>query len=158
MSSISTAPSSKIIISHECESPEESGWTKYFDDFFLSNNNNDHDQKCSISFSGADHSSSSLVSDAAIKKLTHDSTQAEEYGKELSFKKRKKIKTAFVDDALEDTATSPINGSDEEKGNSSGERDDRKELCFNERDSDLTKLKKKGLCLVPLSMMVNYLG
>ncbi|KAJ1389135.1 hypothetical protein SESBI_38549, partial [Sesbania bispinosa] len=93
MGSITKAPSSS----------EESGWTKYFEDFF--NNHNIDDKKCSISFSGVDYSSSSLVSDAA-KKLA-DNAQA--YRNTSSFQKRKKIKTTLVDDDLEDTASSPIN-------------------------------------------------
>ena len=113
MSSISKAPCPKNMTS---ESPEESGWTTYFDDFF--NNQNIDGHNCSImsNFSGVDSSSSSLVSDAAslaAAKLV-DGTQAEELSmtKEVnrsSFKKRKKIKTTFVDDALEDTASSPVN-------------------------------------------------
>lgn len=111
MSSISKAPSSKNMTS---ESPEESGWTTYFEDFF--NNRNIEDQECTMSFTGVDHSSSSLVSDAAslpAKKLA-DNGQAGEFpmnksGNKSSFKKRKKIKTALVDDTLEDTASSPVN-------------------------------------------------
>ncbi|XP_027344195.1 vascular-related unknown protein 1-like [Abrus precatorius] len=166
-------------MSGECESSEESGWTKYFDDFL--NNHNIDDHKCYVSFSGADHNtSSSLVSDAtplvAAKKL-NDSTQAKEHCNGSSLKKRKKIKTALVDDDLEDTASSPINSPKvlyenqlyqakqkeemelyQENGKTSGERDERKELCFNGSDSDHTELTKKGLCLVPLSMIVRYLG
>ncbi|RDY07423.1 hypothetical protein CR513_08466, partial [Mucuna pruriens] len=157
MSTISKAPSSKNMTT-QCNSSEESGWTKYFDDFF--NNHIIDDQKCSMSFSSVHSYSTSFVSDAAslvaTKKLT-DSTQAEEFGNGSSFKKRRKIKTALLDDALEDTATSPIKGS-KEKRNIPGEKDERKELGFNERDNDHTELKKKGLCLVPLSMIVKYLG
>ncbi|XP_020201985.1 vascular-related unknown protein 4 [Cajanus cajan] len=146
MSTKIKAPSS----TSECDSSEESGWTKYFEDFF--NDHNVDDQKCSMSFSGIDSTSfaSDAASLAATKKLTY-STQAEE----SSLKKRKKIKTAF-DDALEDTASSPIKGP-KEKGNTSGERDERKEVYFNGRDNDHAELKKKGLCLVPLSMIVKYL-
>lgn len=105
MSSRSKTPSNYIISS---ESSEESSWTKYFEDFFNNHNNidiNHDDEKCSVSFSDFDDGSSSLISDAAAKKLA-DCAQD---GMRLSFKKRKKIKTRLVDDDLEDTASSPIN-------------------------------------------------
>ncbi|KAI5412214.1 hypothetical protein KIW84_057042 [Lathyrus oleraceus] len=103
MSSISKSPLNNNMISFE--SSEESSWTKYFEDFF----NNDHNN-----IDGDDHdggsSTSSLVFDAAEKKLSDHSAQgAMEYNKRLSFKKRKKIKTSLVDHDLEDTASSPIN-------------------------------------------------
>ncbi|KAG4968871.1 hypothetical protein AAZX31_12G201500 [Glycine max] len=158
MSTISKDSSSSKNMTSECDSSEESGWTKYFEDFFDNHNiDDDDDQKCSMSsFSGVDsYYSTSFVSDSATKKLT-DNTQAEEYDHQSSLKKRKKIKTALVDDALEDTASSPIKGS-KEKRNTLGERDERKEMGFNEGDNDHTKLKNKGLCLVPLSMIVKYI-
>ncbi|XP_004487591.1 vascular-related unknown protein 4-like isoform X2 [Cicer arietinum] len=170
MSSRSKTPSNYIISS---ESSEESSWTKYFEDFFNNHNNidiNHDDEKCSVSFSDFDDGSSSLISDAAAKKLA-DCAQD---GMRLSFKKRKKIKTRLVDDDLEDTASSPINSPKiykakekeeidhlyQEKGNTLGERDEMKEVGFNEMDTsrDHTELNKKGLCLVPLSMVMNYLG
>ncbi|KAF3453508.1 hypothetical protein FNV43_RR03948 [Rhamnella rubrinervis] len=98
-----------------------------------------------------------------------------------SFKKRK-TKAAPAphhvvhDDALEDTATSTVcnlisqqletkpkergnmDMSHEERGNSSGHINEKSDqVGFVERESDYTGLKKKGLCLVPLSMVVNYL-
>ncbi|XP_059661059.1 vascular-related unknown protein 1 [Cornus florida] len=36
--------------------------------------------------------------------------------------------------------------------------DQRNEMNFDGKNNDCTDLKKKGLCLVPLSMLVNYLG
>ncbi|XP_061352834.1 vascular-related unknown protein 4-like [Gastrolobium bilobum] len=154
MSSVSKALSSNDI------STEESGWTMYFEDFF---NNHDDNHKCSMSFSGV-ATSSYHVSDASsmvAKKFAH-SKQVEEFsvnknGKRSSFKKRKNIITALVEDALEDTATSPLN-SPKEKGNTSRQRDEQKELSFNGRDSDCTELKKRELCVVPFSMVANYLG
>ncbi|XP_054817271.1 vascular-related unknown protein 1-like isoform X3 [Prosopis cineraria] len=95
--------------------------------------------------------------------------------KRLSFKKRKKDRATMVDDALEDTASSPLNSpkvlhenrSDkpkrmedirlsEEKRSISGEGEAKKEMGFMGRESDYTELKKRGLCLVPLSVVVNY--
>ncbi|KAL2328000.1 hypothetical protein Fmac_021427 [Flemingia macrophylla] len=113
MSSIAKAPPSS-------DDTEESGWTTYFDDFF---NNHVHNNKCSsMSLSGGVASSnSSHVSDAASlveKKVMSNSKHVEEEFcvnknvKRTSFKKKnnKDIITAFKnDDALEDTATSPLN-------------------------------------------------
>jgi hypothetical protein len=112
MSSISKAPSNNML---SFESSEESSWTKYFEDFFNNDHNNNiddyNDQKCSLnSFSAFDDGSYSLVSDAAEKKIVDQSAQGGmEYIKRLSFKKRKKIITSLVDHDLEDTASSPIN-------------------------------------------------
>ncbi|KAJ7948467.1 putative CTD small phosphatase-like protein 2 [Quillaja saponaria] len=145
------------------ESPEESSWTMYLEDFSF-NNNTEHN--CSIS------SSSSLVSDAAslaaknidnrdpVVDLCVDHKSFTK--KRLSFQKRKTKsytkEAALVDDALEDTASSPVNSP--KKGNGSGQTNDqRNEFGFDGRDDgDRTELKKRGLCLVPLSMIVNYLG
>ncbi|XP_054817270.1 vascular-related unknown protein 1-like isoform X2 [Prosopis cineraria] len=137
MSSISRAPSLSEV------ADEESGWTTYFEDFF-----NGGDEE----FSGIKNGK-----------------------KRLSFKKRKKDRATMVDDALEDTASSPLNSpkvlhenrSDkpkrmedirlsEEKRSISGEGEAKKEMGFMGRESDYTELKKRGLCLVPLSVVVNY--
>ncbi|XP_016169515.1 uncharacterized protein LOC107612224 isoform X2 [Arachis ipaensis] len=167
------------------ESPEESGWTTYFEDFF--NNNNNNHSYCSTILSNNNNNlsssvvdccccSSSLVSDAAslyATKFVDDTVQGnnKNNNKELSttmrlkkgsrsgsMKRNKNTRKGFIDDALEDTASSPLN-SPKEKGNGSGIRDERKELGFKKRDSDYTELNKKG-CLVPLSMHGNkvYLG
>ncbi|KAK4576254.1 hypothetical protein RGQ29_026989 [Quercus rubra] len=138
---------SKAIISKEetSEPAEESGWTIY---------------------SSLGLESPSLVSDAA--------SLAGKSSKRLSFKKRK-AKGVLVDDALEDTASSPVNspkvcnlaemdmnairnnntGISQEKS-VSGQIDERSGPSG--RDSDCTELKNRGLCLVPLSMLVNYFG
>ncbi|KAB5521651.1 hypothetical protein DKX38_025970 [Salix brachista] len=99
----------------------------------------------------------------------------------LSFKKRR-TKGALIDDSLEDTASSPVNSpkvyegmminqyrrNTNQKDNmeisldkGSGSRqqvDKRNDFDFLGGGGDNTALKKKGLCLVPLSMVVNYLG
>ncbi|EXB87687.1 hypothetical protein L484_000795 [Morus notabilis] len=104
----------------------------------------------------------------------------------LSFKKRK-TKDVLHDVALEDTASSPLNSpkvlnlvsqlGDKPKEKdyvmsntfenklgsaSSSRRDERRDeqlLVYSHgKESDCTNLKKRGLCLVPLSMLVNYLG
>ncbi|KAL7186480.1 hypothetical protein ACSBR2_028266 [Camellia fascicularis] len=140
---------------------EESSWTFYFEDFLCHNNN---DEKSSFS---SGYENPSLVSDAASaaaakKFLDKDDQVIGAFSwdrisdKNLSFKKRK-TKGGLVNDALEDTASSPVN-SPKEKGNTSGQTDERSELGIVGRDSDYTDLKKRGLCLVPLSMLSNYLG
>lgn len=96
------------------ESPEESGWTMYFEDFLA---NKEHSSSPSGNYGRASYGygSSSLVSDAASsagrKKLVDNDHVAvlslEKRCKKLSFKKRK-TKGAVVDDALEDTASSPV--------------------------------------------------
>ncbi|KAJ7981599.1 putative CTD small phosphatase-like protein 2 [Quillaja saponaria] len=153
MSSISKAQaisSNYITISeYSDESPEESTWTMYLEDFSFNNSNNYGDY-CSIS------STSSLLSDAAS--LAAHTTKFDNYNKRLSFKKRKSnTKEALVDDDLEDTASSPVN-SPKEKGSGSGQIAERNELDFKGREKDCIELKERGLCLVPLSMIVNYLG
>ncbi|KAH7546662.1 hypothetical protein FEM48_Zijuj01G0225400 [Ziziphus jujuba var. spinosa] len=165
------------------ESPEESSWTMYFDDFLVHTSSTEHGSSSSCG------ESSSLISDAGssvAKKLAAEKaevvglTMVDRGCSRLSFKKRK-TKAAVVDDALEDTATSPVNSPkvcnqrqleikpkekgntliSQERGNSSGKMDERSDqVGFMERENDCTEteLKKKGLCLVPLSMVVNYLG
>jgi hypothetical protein len=96
----STNSMSKALSSNE-RSPEESGWTVYFEDFLVNNNNNEEEHSyCSSRFK-----SSSLVSDAAS--LAGKKSLDKISSKRLSFKKRKTI-GALVDDALEDTASSPV--------------------------------------------------
>ncbi|KAL0000907.1 hypothetical protein SO802_014688 [Lithocarpus litseifolius] len=170
MNSMSKALTSKERTS---EPAEESGWTMYFEDL-LANNNNEYN------YSSSGLESPSLVSDAAslagkgYESIERDwgLAMVKSSSKRLSFKKRK-AKGALVDEALEDTASSPVNspkvcnldemdmnairnnntGISQEKTSVSGQIDER-----SGRDSDCTELKKRGLCLVPLSMLVNYFG
>lgn len=46
----------------------------------------------------------------------------------------------------------------QEKGSTSGRVDERNESGFIGREGDCTELKKRGLCLVPFSMVANYFG
>ncbi|KAI4322807.1 hypothetical protein L6164_022466 [Bauhinia variegata] len=173
---ISRAPSSNHSIGDSLP-PEESGWTTYLEDLF--NNSN---KGCSISSGVANSSMLSDAASSAAKKL-YDREQGDEFPpvhkniRTSSFKKRKKTKAAALfDDALEDTASSPVNSPkvfqqnqlekpnlkkevefSQENGSTSGQYE-REELGSNGRDSDCTELKKRGLCLVPLSMVVKYLG
>ncbi|XP_038691536.1 vascular-related unknown protein 4-like isoform X2 [Tripterygium wilfordii] len=141
----------------------ESGWTMYFEDFFNNNNSNNDQEIEDLDY--CTHESSSLVSDAAssiTKRFTSNDQQdvvgipimeQRSYNRSLSFKKRK-TKGGLVDDALEDTASSPVS-SLKEKGSTTS-----RNINVHGRDSEVscTELKKRGLCLVPLSMVLNHLG
>ncbi|XP_061984660.1 vascular-related unknown protein 4 [Populus nigra] len=176
------------------DSFEESGWTTYFEDFFAQNNreDRDHDFNEHSSFSFDHDGSSSMVSDAAslaVMKSAGDHHGEKVVGLPInnkSFKynlslKKRRTKGALLDDALEDTASSPVNSPkvnddtmisqykrntkqkdkmeiSQDKGSASSQIDMRSDLGFILRESDSTELKKRGLCLVPLSMVVNYLG
>ncbi|XP_068667796.1 vascular-related unknown protein 1-like [Aristolochia californica] len=162
---------------------EESGWTMYFEDFLFSGEN---DRASSERSSGL-YGSSSLVSDAAScaawEVLNHQNEPLglQESCKKLSFKK-KRTRGARNDEDLEDTASSPANSpkvsilkqfdmnhrkgihvsktSQEEIGYakpSELQMDGRSNLGFAQRGNEFTELKKKGLCLVPISMLANYI-
>ncbi|KAL5548277.1 hypothetical protein UlMin_003508 [Ulmus minor] len=170
------------------DSPEESSWTMYLEDFLLHNNEEKTINNSLISSSSCESSLISVTGSSAEKKLVRgnyeDNLRFSALGRKcnrLSFKKRK-TKEALVDDALEDTASSPLNSpkvhnnliqldmkqkekddmnmSEERGRRTSGQIDERidEETGFTGTESDFTELKKKGLCLVPLSMIVNYLG
>ncbi|KAF5181472.1 Serine/threonine-protein kinase/endoribonuclease IRE1 [Thalictrum thalictroides] len=106
--------------------------------------------------------------------------------RQISFKKRRTRDVVAFDDALEDTASSPVNSpkvSDlkrqqvyvnprKKDGNINSSQGTTSVHCSDfQNDKDLnglgssfvreneyTQLKKRGLCLVPLSMLVNYIG
>ncbi|XP_061360791.1 vascular-related unknown protein 1-like [Gastrolobium bilobum] len=157
--------------------PEESGWTSYFEDF-----SKDIEPSHCSSFGG-----SSLVSDAASSAAWKFSHHNHFQGappntpKKLCFKKAIRAKQISEDDPLEDTASSPLNSpkvrdldtteiisskidDDQQEGSmgkeftSSENYSNKHEVNFNGKKIDCTDLKKKGLCLVPLSLLVNYLG
>ncbi|XP_019450490.1 PREDICTED: uncharacterized protein LOC109352752 isoform X2 [Lupinus angustifolius] len=139
---------------------EESGWTSYFEDF----SKGIEPSYCS-SLGG-----SSLVSDAAScvswkfsHQNHHKGSSAPNLLKKLNFKKAR-AKQISEDDPLEDTASSPVN-SPKVKGFTSSENyselqtdHEHGEAKLNGTNIDYTDLKKRGLCLVPVSMLVNYLG
>ncbi|CAL9017514.1 unnamed protein product [Prunus brigantina] len=165
------------------ESPEESSWTMYLEDFLTSNNDDGDDDERS-SFSSYGYENSSIISDAAsavTRKLSAINGEVLGFDNGSSFEfDRRKTKEDLLDDALEDTASSPVNSpkvfnlnqsdvrptqqnnntdiSYTEKGSTSGLVDERNELGFIGRENDCTDLKKRGLCLVPFSMVANYFG
>ncbi|KAJ8749247.1 hypothetical protein K2173_018726 [Erythroxylum novogranatense] len=174
------------------ESPEESGWTAYFEDF----STHREDSFCS----GFD--SCSLVSDAAsfpVRKPSSDHhnnnhviacssiDRQMNLPKKLSFKKTR-AKEISDDDSLEDTASSPVNSPKISDLRGAVDMNPRKindhsisslgiggstldnygglvtdARCdfgtgFDVNNNQCTELKKRGLCLVPLSVFANYLG
>ncbi|CAI9262080.1 unnamed protein product [Lactuca saligna] len=102
---------------------------------------------------------------------------APKFTKKLNLFKKTSRRTREIlyDDSLEDTASSPVNspkvGSqhmgfnqikvDDIIENSLGKRgafeDQNMERGFEEHNNGSTDLRKRGLCLVPLSMFVNYI-
>ncbi|XWS11190.1 hypothetical protein CRYUN_Cryun38cG0062700 [Craigia yunnanensis] len=160
------------------QSPEESSWTMYFEDF--SNNNNIYMNENSSYFSDFNYQTSSLVSDAACSMARRHvfRPSSDKSCNRLSFKKRKTKGPGLVDHDLEDTASSPANSpkvcnlvnhfdknlkqkpamdTSQDKGSASRQIDGTNdELGFNGRENDGTELKKRGLSLVPLSMVVHY--
>ncbi|KAJ0052281.1 hypothetical protein Pint_02056 [Pistacia integerrima] len=163
------------------QEPEESGWTAYFEDF--SNNSREHGY-CSTFDSS---SLVSDAASGAAWKLSHKNHLAAcssiggspKIPKKLKFKKSR-TKEICQDDSLEDTASSPVNSpkvGDREptdmnprktdhhdhmysslgKGSGSEMHREERSMNLNEKN-DYTDLKRRGLCLVPLSMLVNYLG
>ncbi|GAV76810.1 hypothetical protein CFOL_v3_20283 [Cephalotus follicularis] len=180
-------------------SPEESGWTAYFEDF-SNNYNREEDSLCSSFID-----SPSLVSDAGSAsawKISHNKNVpactsigcSPKIPRKLIFKKTRSNKKLSLDDSLEDTASSPVNSpkvseleqldlyqkkpeahitntvvnldfivigkepiSDDYKHLQAD--NNRSKVDFDYGKSDpCANLRSRGLCLVPLSMLVNYLG
>uniref|UniRef100_A0A1D1YRC9 Integrator complex subunit 2 n=1 Tax=Anthurium amnicola TaxID=1678845 RepID=A0A1D1YRC9_9ARAE len=164
-------------------SSEESGWTEYFDYFMASEKGETTGSRPSDDGSEAADGLSSLVSDAASCVLAWSASPTRKVALPKSCKNLKR-RTRLEDDSLEDTASSPVSSpkvnnmnkfdhvnqreKDDErslsqvKGVSSGSRFETKghgmdEMDFVGRARECVELKKKGLCLVPLSMLVDYL-
>ncbi|WOL15135.1 hypothetical protein Cni_G23916 [Canna indica] len=163
---------------------EESGWTMYFEDFMASEERRAANVDGGDgAFSSGVVSGNSLISDAASctawKPLSTSLEVSEKYRK-LSLKKRKG-KGLLDDDPLEDTASSPVNSPkvtessylttnpskkdgqrDTALNDAVGYRNDQelKEIVngfnFVKGTNECSELKKRGLCLVPLSLFVDY--
>ncbi|AED96541.1 Vascular-related protein 4 [Arabidopsis thaliana] len=143
------------------QNPEESSWTMYFEDFF----------EASSSIVDVGDFSSSSVSDAAsfvaTKKTLNVSKQE---GSNLDIKRTRNREIPFGrHHDLEDTASSPsgspnvysmMNLQDNNTRHGGGiVGDDEKRVSAVPNQGGLPiDLKKKGLCLVPLSMVTNFLG
>ncbi|RZC65604.1 hypothetical protein C5167_009286 [Papaver somniferum] len=157
--------------------PEESGWTFYLDDdeFFPRNSIENRVQPSS---SSCYDDTPSMISDAdslAPWKFM-DSTTSKKLGLLNPKKNKKKINSGTNDPDMEDTASSPVNSPKRRKGSMSGDhqhfsalqlhedRNNRMDFVEmrsspnnNSNPRQFTDLKEKGLCVVPLSMFVNYL-
>nr|CAD1823227.1 unnamed protein product [Ananas comosus var. bracteatus] len=169
-------------------SHEESSWTSYFEEYFLASQDykpealNGDDRS-----GGVGGSSSSMVSDAAsyFAWTLEARVEPSNGSRTLSFNKKNKGKQSLRDDSLEDTASSPVSCSPKmiewthlEMKNTK-EKEDNREIskeedhgCNNstvneihdhgasvsERRYECNELRKRGLCLVPLSMLLDYLG
>ncbi|XP_035538577.1 vascular-related unknown protein 1-like isoform X1 [Juglans regia] len=159
-------------------SPEESGWTAYFEDFSSYEGH---------SSSNSSFHTSSGVSDAASSAAWKNPNSNLKIPKRLSFKKTR-TKIISLDDSLEDTASSPVSSpkvGDLEPGDMNPRKahdhhiisslskadnlyhypelqadDERREIMNfgGKNNHDYTDLRKRGLCLVPLSKLVNYFG
>ncbi|XP_016579431.1 vascular-related unknown protein 4 isoform X2 [Capsicum annuum] len=170
---------------HNCvaQDQEESGWTTYLEDFSMENNYNRENSICCEDDDDDDDSfgSPSLLSDAASHAVWKNfgdtninnnqvvinsnspnmSTGGSPFLKRLNLKKPRNKKISDPD--LEDTASSPVNSP---KGFEGGSRqaqqmetvEGNSTRYFDEKNKSYMDLKKKGLCLVPLSMLVNYRG
>ncbi|XP_072957765.1 vascular-related unknown protein 4-like isoform X3 [Typha angustifolia] len=160
------------------ESPtpsEESSWTMYFEDFLAS-----EERRMAGDISSSVVEGSSMISDAASCAAWKPTARADSTGscKKLRLKKRRAW-VALEDDPLEDTASSPacaltrpdlIPRKKEENRDISkigvgyGEGSLSKRSIVNEfglvdrKNNECIELKKKGVCLVPFSMLVDYLG
>ncbi|KAL2943753.1 hypothetical protein RDABS01_032100 [Bienertia sinuspersici] len=158
---------SQSLTSRPDNSSEESGWTVYFEDFIANNRDNidnsiAEEQEHAYSFSYSGYQNSLLNSDAAFRNKVGSSKLV---SKKVTTKK-------FVDQELEDTASSPCHspkvndlkqlymkskelgtqGVCQEKGQTSQHADEGINMGFLE-----TQLRRKGLCLVPMSTLINNL-
>ncbi|KAL2474184.1 hypothetical protein Fot_49920 [Forsythia ovata] len=143
------------------DASEESGWTAYLEDF-SSKQTKHSSSSCFMDSFG----SPSLVSDAAWNGSNNDQYKAcsslggSQLPKRLNFKNHRRTHKICSDD-LEDTASSPVNSP---KGKQVG-FDNSTETCernnmniTDERNNEGADLKRKGLCLMPMSVFVNYIG
>ncbi|EOA12755.1 hypothetical protein CARUB_v10028479mg [Capsella rubella] len=146
------------------QAPEESSWTMYFEDFF----------EASSSIVDVGDCSSSSISDAAsfvaTKKTLNVSKQHGSINYSMNFKRTRNREIPFGrhHHDLEDTASSPSHSPNVNSMMNLLDNNTRHGGCLvcddtiNEKRESAVEnqvdLKKKGLCLVPLSMVTNYLG
>ncbi|GAA0155933.1 hypothetical protein LIER_43336 [Lithospermum erythrorhizon] len=163
---------------------EESSWTFYIQDFLCENDTGNN--KSSLSSSSNNNScydeirASSAVqisnyqNDGRLNVNYERSKRNNNNNKKKNSRKRKVFNQgASMDDDLEDTASSPLNSPNKvsymkdfemkqkELSNAYLEEVERKrsssrKFDVGEDNGDITELKKRGLCLVPLSSVANY--
>ncbi|KQK15955.1 hypothetical protein BRADI_1g25990v3 [Brachypodium distachyon] len=187
MDDLVSSPSFKSVLScSEAEAqPEESSWTGYFVDFMMSEEEKKRQDASYCSYDDEEEEvDGSMISDAAS---LAPAAFPDKY-KGLKQLKKKVFKALDHDDSLEDTASSPVNSpkmefspkrrcnvSDLAKGAGIGNDHGREGTdCEEHADAIMegvrfldqsqrgitpcAELKDKGLCLVPLSMLLNYQG
>ncbi|KAG9153811.1 hypothetical protein Leryth_005929 [Lithospermum erythrorhizon] len=164
--------SSKAQTEESC--PEESSWTFYIQDFPCGNTNQINDDFVCFSSSSSlinNNQSASLLSDAASsasKKpnnyykndkanfiISSDKNKCDDNNKAMMTLRKRIVIQGAIDEDLQDTATSPVNSPKVMKrGDTSGAL-----LVGGKKDDDITELKKRELCLVPISSSIsNYYG
>ncbi|KAM7271291.1 hypothetical protein ACFE04_030505 [Oxalis oulophora] len=172
----------------EEEEEEESGWTSYFEYFSQQNkikyDDEDQEESCNNSLvSDADSCVPwKLSQNKNIPSFSSSIPININTPKKLRFKKKTRTNEILFneDDSLEDTASSPVNspkvsnleeifrrqkkfeGDHHTAANTSlGGKDsaiDNISSLDQGKTRDCTELKRRGLCLVPMSMLVDYLG
>ncbi|XP_076881120.1 vascular-related unknown protein 1-like [Bidens hawaiensis] len=180
-SSYSYASMNKSLAQSDISTTEESGWTAYFDDFMTSQQQAHHNHSFSHHHDHYNQDYQPELSDAASHiewtSIANSKTgSAPKFTKKLNlFKKTsRRTKEILYDDSLEDTASSPVNspkvgsqhmGFNQIKGDDimenslekRGRFDDQSRPMMFEENNGGTDLRKRGLCLVPVSMFVNYI-
>ncbi|VAH45238.1 hypothetical protein VPH35_028476 [Triticum aestivum] len=165
---VSSSSLKSVLSCSEAEAqPEESSWTDYFVDFMMSEEEEKRQGASYCTFDQDDEEEGSMISDAAS---LAPAALADRY-KGLKKLKKKVFKALDHDDSLEDTASSPVNSP---KGAGIGNYYGRDGIDCEDADAVMegvrfldqsqrgitpcAELKDKGLCLVPLSMLLNYQG
>ncbi|XP_038888852.1 vascular-related unknown protein 1-like [Benincasa hispida] len=160
-----SSTSSSAAAAAGAEEQEESGWTDYLEDYFSSESS----YLCSSigSCSNWDHNISNPNYD--INKTNHIGKMIFDVPNKLTFKKTRTQKI-FEDDSLQDTATSPIHSPKvadlKVKTSHENPRFDvitnltgsERQLgkYYSDKENGVYSSEKKGLCLFPLSMLLNY--
>ncbi|KAF7015469.1 hypothetical protein CFC21_029312 [Triticum aestivum] len=168
---VSSSSLKSVLSCSEAEAqPEESSWTDYFVDFMMSEEEKKRQGASYCTFDQEEleeEEEGSMISDAAS---LAPAALADRY-KGLKKLKKKVFKALDHDDSLEDTASSPVNSP---KGAGIGNDYGRDGMDCEDADAVMegvsfldqsqrgitpcAELKDKGLCLVPLSMLLNYQG
>ncbi|KAI0529676.1 hypothetical protein KFK09_002230 [Dendrobium nobile] len=166
-------------INSSSSSSLESGWTVYFEEFLASQKEEQKEQNSSSMVSDAASNFPAKVTEKSEPSVSCKTISLK--------KRKAKGVSFFDGDPLEDTASSPANsptvsGMDDKLEVNKGKKDDIRSIsegedhevkdCENcaemkrevfddlgvaDGSRELTELKKKGLCLVPLSMLVDFL-
>ncbi|KAJ9170086.1 hypothetical protein P3X46_018220 [Hevea brasiliensis] len=166
---------------------ESSGWTAYFEDFSNQRKEDSYCSGFGSSSMVSDAASfPAWKSSSSHHNYNHVlASCSPSTPNKLTFKKAKTRRRSHHDESLEDTASSPVNSpkvsdfipndvnprkTNDHFNSSLGKGgalehygvvetdDERCEMSCSTGNKDCRDLKKKGLCLIPLSMLVNFLG